>query len=87
MPRQTSAIGASSLFALLAVVFTICLATLPDDIYPGDPVAMRISAAALLKFGEPGLPADRVAQRDLRKLVSGSYFAENEARGPMGISV
>ncbi|MEE2674773.1 MAG: hypothetical protein VX466_13310 [Myxococcota bacterium] len=81
MPRQTSAMGASGLFALLAVVFTICLATLPDDIYPGDPVAMRISAAALLKFGEPGLPADRVAQRDLRKLVSGSYFAENEARG------
>ena len=69
------------LFALLAAVFTICLATLPDDIYPGDPVAMRISAAALLKFGEPGLPAHRVEQPDLRKLVTGSYFAENEERG------
>lgn len=73
--------GGLGLFALLAAVFTICLATLPDDIYPGDPVAMRISAAALLKFGEPGLPTHRVEQRDLRKLVTGSYFAENEERG------
>jgi hypothetical protein len=68
------------LVALLAAVFAICLVTLPDDIYPGDPAAMRISAAALVKYGEPGLPTERVERPDLRKLVTGSYFAPNEER-------
>lgn len=68
------------LIYILAIAFATCtilIVTAPKTLYPGDPVAIRLSAEELVRNGRIDVPAEIAARFGER----GQYFYENPLTG------